>query len=142
MLRGVTKFIDCEEQIISTAIRLETIKKPRDFVGESLTAAPYATFEISSGFAEGQMDILNGQVDKSSNGDCGQFECGSKILDSVNCPFCKAAWEWFAQFELIPFVNAIRIRLNKNRAWCSLEINPSAPLKVGKFFLCPLEPEP
>jgi hypothetical protein len=136
VLRGITKFVICEDQIVISAVRLETAKQPRDFVGESLAATPYATFEVVRGFAEGKMDIVDGQVGKSSDGHCGEFEGSPKILDCVNCPLCKAAWERFAQFDLVVFVDSVRIRLNKREAWCSPEVNPSAPFKIGRFFLC------
>jgi len=142
VLRGITKFVDCEEQIVASAVRLETTKQPRDFCGESLTTAPYATFEVASGFTEGKVDIIHGQMRESSDGDCSEFESSPKILNRVDCPLCKTVWERFAQLDLVVFVNSVRIRLNKRDAWCSLEVNPSAPFKVGKFFLCPLEPEP
>ncbi len=142
VLRGITKFVNCEEQIVGSAVRLETTKQPRDFCGEAFTTAPYATFEVVSGFTEGKVDISDGQMRESSDGDRSEFESSPKILNRVDCPLCKAAWERFTQLDLVVFMNSVRIRLNKRDAWCSLKVNPSAPFKVGKFFLCPLKPKP
>ena len=142
VLRGYTEFVDCEEQIDSSAVRLETVKQPRDLCREAYAAPSYATFEVVSGFTEGEVDLIDGQAQESSDGDCREVEGSPKILNSVDCPLCKAAWERFTQLDLVVFMNSVRIRLDKREAWCSLEVNPKAPFKIGKFFLCPLEPEP
>jgi hypothetical protein len=141
VLGSITKLVNCKEQIVLSLVRLETIKKPRDFFRESLATSTYATFEITGGFAEGKMDTISREVSKASYGNSSHFERGSEILNCVNCMLCQAAWKRFSQFELVPFVNAIRIRLDDVTAWCSLEINPSAPFKIGKVFIRPLESE-
>jgi hypothetical protein len=116
VLGGIAKFIDCEEQVVSSAIRLESGKQPSDICGESFAAAPYATFEVVSGFTEGEMNVFNRGVNgpsESSNSDCSKFEGGSKILNSMYCPLCKAAWERFTEFDLMVFMDSVRIRINK-----------------------------
>jgi hypothetical protein len=139
VLRGVAKFVNCKEQVTPTLVRLVTSKEPFDFFRESLASTVYATFEISSGFAEGEVDIIDRHVGELCDSDSGQIKRRSQVLNSADCAFCKAHWKRFAEFELVPFVNAIGIRLNDMFAWCSLEIEPSAPFKIGKTFVSPLE---
>lgn len=141
VLRGIAKFVDCEEQIVSSAVRLETAKQSSNLCGESFATASYATFEVVSGFTEGKVDIIDGQVRESSDGDCREFESSPKILNCVDSPLCKSAGQRSTQLDFVVFMNSVRIRLNKRDAFCSLEVNPSVPFKVGKFFLSPSEPE-
>ncbi|MGA7218207.1 MAG: hypothetical protein WBX38_07835 [Candidatus Sulfotelmatobacter sp.] len=138
VLAGITQFVDCKKQIVPCAVRLETAKKPRDFLREAFAATTYATFEVLSGLAEGKMDVIDRQVSEPCHGNGCHFERGSQVFNGVDCVLCKADWKRFAEFELVPFVNAVRIRLDNMLAWCSLEINPSTPFKVGQVFVSPL----
>jgi hypothetical protein len=141
MLRGITQLIDGKEQVIRSAVRLETSKQPRDLVGEILAANAYATFEVSSGFAEREMNFVYGrQIGELGDRNGRQIECGPEMLNCVDCALCKGAWERFAESEFVMFANTIKIRFNEKLVWCSLKVNLREPLKIGKFFLCPLEP--
>ena len=139
VLRNVTKFIDGEEQVVCSSVRLETAEKSRDFFRESLATTTYATFEVSSGFTEGEVDLIDRQISKSSNCNSGQFKGRPQVLNHLNCVLCRSAWERFSESQLVMFVNAVRIRLNERNAWCPPEINPEAPFKVAKSFFSPLE---
>ena len=142
VLRSIAKFIDGKEQIIPTSIRLVTAKKPLDLFRESLARTTYATFEISSGFAEGEVDggqVAHREIRKAPDRYRSQIERGSQVLHSSDCVLCETSWNRFNEFELMPFMDAIRIRLDDMSARCSLEIEPRAPLKAGKAFLSPSE---
>jgi hypothetical protein len=139
VLRGVTQFVNCKEKVTPTSVRLIAGEKVFNLLRESLAGTIYATLEVSFSPGERKMNIIDRKGNKARDIASGKVESGPQIFNRVNCMLCKGEWERFAESELVPLANAVRIRLDDKLAWCSLEVDIRAPYKIGKAFLSPLE---
>jgi hypothetical protein len=108
---------------------------------ESLADTIYATIEISLTLGERKVNFISGKVGKARYIASGKIESSPQVFDSMNCVLCDGEWKRFTESKFVPFVNAIKIRLDNQLAWGSLEVDIGAPYEISKAFLCPLEPK-
>lgn len=137
----VTDFVYCKEKIVRSAVRFIAFPEPRNLFGKIFATTPYATFEIIGSFAEREIDTITREITEPSDGCSSQVERRPEIFDSFNCVLCEAFWKRFEEFEAVPFINAIRLRLDDTSAWCTAEIPLRYPLKLSNVFLSPFNSE-
>ena len=141
VLRGVTQYVNCKEEVTPTYVRLIAGEKVCNLLRESLAGTVYATLEVSFGPGERKVNVISGNPGKARDIASGKIESSPQVFDRVNCMLCEGEWKRFTESKLVPFVNAVKIRLDDKLVWCSLEVDIGAPYKIGKAFLSPLEPK-
>jgi len=141
VLGGITLYVNCKKEITPTCVRLITGKKIFNLLREPLTDSVYATLEVSFGPSERKVNLIGGKASKACDIASGKIEGSPQVFDRVNCMLCEGEWKRFTESKFVPFVNAVKIRLDDKLAWCSLEVDIGAPYEIGKAFLSPLEPK-
>ena len=141
VLRGVTQYVNCKEEVTPACVRLIAGEKVFNLLRESLAGTIYATLEVSFGPGERKVNLISGKASKARDIASGKIESSPQVFDRVNCVLCEGEWKRSTESEFVPFVNAVKIWLDDKLAWCSLKVDIGAPYKIGKAFLSPLEPK-
>jgi len=141
MFRCVTEFIHGPKNVIPSAVWFERTKQRFDLIRERLACgAVYSAFEISAGFAKGEMNFPRiRRITQAGNRNGGKIKGGPQVFDCGDCVLCENGGKIFSESKFVEFVNSIRVRLSDKSVWCTLEKCLSPSLELGNIFLSPVD---
>jgi hypothetical protein len=136
VLAGITKFVECPQQIVPSLVRLERAKERKKVLGQMPTGTTEQTFDFCLGFSKGELGMslpCSGKLGRSKRG-----LVKSRPQTFETCD--RMMGEGFRQFPLhSDFVNlarTIRISLFDLFIGVFIEKPNRSGLEVSDAFLC------
>jgi hypothetical protein len=132
---GITEFVKCPEEIISSFVCLEPAHKIGDFWMQVLAFPLHAVLKINSIGSEGKISEPSSLAETESVNSLVESE--TEVVGGIGGDIEQELWQRLCELEFNNFLSIIRVNLTDYGVRvCAKEIE-SLPFKVLDVMLCP-----